>query len=593
MKVFSFTKTTLFLNIIFVVSAALIFFISGITYKSMTNIQNSGDKLYHSYYVSLELEKLNILVKDLETLKRDYLLTEDENLKIKIQAKKMQIITELKKIRQLTNDNPIQQKHLDSLHILINQKFKIVDEVVLFTSTFQDPEVLKRNLMSGKHIMNNLNNTINEMIVLEKKLLEERKFNNSKDIKTTPLLFYISLLFTLLLIIISYIKMNADLKKMKIINSELSVSNEINRFGEIIGNYGNWQWNSQQNTYYFSDNLYRLLGENPGAFKPTAENFISYVHPDDQEFVTQQTAKMEQTVHLPQFKYRILKKNGEILYIRASGKSYTNKSNEKIIIGTALDITEEELLNEEMENKNRILAQKNKDLEAFNYIASHDLQEPLRKIQTFISRINDKELVNLSENGKDYLNRVSSAAERMRILIQDLLQFSRTSTVDKVFEEIDLNSILQQTLSELSATIEDKKAVIQAQTLPTLKVIPFQISQLFDNLISNALKYTTQQPLIRITVNHIKGEQINIPYIQKNKIYYQISFHDNGIGFNEEYKTKIFQLFYRLHDNQFYQGSGIGLAICKKIVENHNGFILAESQPEKGSVFHVLLPENN
>jgi hypothetical protein len=301
---------------------------------------------------------------------------------------------------------------------------------------------------------------------------------------------------------------------------------------------------------------------------------------------------MVETQNLPAFTYRVITNDGEIRYLSAIAQSLTDKFGNKIMIGVTNDITTEYLATQLIEERNRELESNNKELSAFNYVASHDLQEPLRKIQTFISRIADKEQEKFSDSGKEYMSRIQNAIDRMRLLIDDLLQFSRTNKAEKVFEDVDLNSLLENSKQELSQSIEDKKAVITQHKLPTVKVIPFQIQQLFTNLISNSLKYSKAEiaPTISIEYEEISAKNIkNIP-AKKGMKFHKITFTDNGIGFEQDYAEKIFALFSRLHNKNEYSGTGIGLAICKKIAENHQGYIFAEGEPNKGATFTFYLP---
>ena len=221
------------------------------------------------------------------------------------------------------------------------------------------------------------------------------------------------------------------------------------------------------------------------------------------------------------------------------------------------------------------------------------MQEPLRKIQTFISRINDKEKENLSEFGIEYLNRIERASSRMRVLINDLLQYSRTNRTEKIFEETNLNEQLQNSLLELSQNIEDKKAIINHSELPTIEAVSFQMQQLFTNLLSNSLKYAKEgvAPVIDISCKEITAKYESKLKDNSSKKYYKIEFTDNGIGFDQENAEKIFLLFNRLHGKTEYHGTGVGLAICKKIIETHDGEIFATSQPNVGTTFTIYLPE--
>ncbi|MCE6992250.1 ATP-binding protein [Dyadobacter sp. CY323] len=248
------------------------------------------------------------------------------------------------------------------------------------------------------------------------------------------------------------------------------------------------------------------------------------------------------------------------------------------------------------EDKNRILNEElktaNKELANLNWISTHDLKEPLRKIQIFASKVLDREDPDLSSQVKDSVERMRFAAEKMQLLIEDILAYSKAGSMEKVFEQVDLNLVVKDILSELQDAINEKNAVIESDPLPVLDAVPFQVRQLFINLISNAIKFTNPEsaPEIHISACLVKGIEIADEKARMNQSYHRISFRDNGSGFEQEYTTRIFDIFQRLHPAHKYPGTGIGLAICKKIMENHRGFIIARSEPGNGSVFHVYFP---
>lgn len=251
-----------------------------------------------------------------------------------------------------------------------------------------------------------------------------------------------------------------------------------------------------------------------------------------------------------------------------------------------------EQANENLSLKNLELERTNKELESFAYVSSHDLQEPLRKIQTFASRILEKEEQNLSDNGKAYFNRMQEAAKRMQTLIEDLLAYSRTSTIERKFVKTDLNIIIEEVKADLKEAIQEKNATIEATDLYKVNIIPFQFRQLMYNLISNALKFSKPAvpPHIIITSDIKEGSQLHNEKLLPEKLYCHISVTDNGIGFEPEFKDRIFEIFQRLHDRSEYQGTGIGLAIVKKIVENHNGMITGTSKLNNGARFDIYFP---
>ncbi|HEY2728059.1 MAG TPA: PAS domain S-box protein, partial [Parafilimonas sp.] len=261
------------------------------------------------------------------------------------------------------------------------------------------------------------------------------------------------------------------------------------------------------------------------------------------------------------------------------------------------NLTEKKMAEDQLkENANRIQAHNsellkiNKELDSFTYMASHDLQEPLRKIKTFCTIIFEKGINELSSEIAPYFTRITNSVEHMQTLIKSLLDYSHTNTMEIKFESADLNTILSEVKQELSEKIAEKKAIITAKKLPVLKVIPVQFQQLLFNLLENSIKYSRENvpPKIDISYRHLK---LNNEAGDKNSMH-EISIKDNGIGFEKEYAESIFKLFHRLHGRHEYSGTGIGLAICKKIVENHDGIITALGKPGKGSVFTILLPDH-
>jgi two-component system CheB/CheR fusion protein len=277
-------------------------------------------------------------------------------------------------------------------------------------------------------------------------------------------------------------------------------------------------------------------------------------------------------------------------------KEIRERRTEKLRLEKAVDERTRELkeANQSLENKNRELLNMNKELEAFTYVSSHDMQEPLRKLQTFAGIILEKESQNLSDAGKDYFRFMQQSAERMQQLIQDLLTFSRVSAAERKFETIDLNTIIAEVKRDFKEEIAEKQAVIEMKDSCKVHIIPFQFRQLMHNLIGNALKFSNPKtpPIIKIISRNFKNENLEIEGLLPQKEYCHISIIDNGIGFENEYSTKIFEVFQKLHSKDEYKGSGIGLAIVKKIVDNHKGLITATGELNKGATFNIYIPNS-
>lgn len=243
----------------------------------------------------------------------------------------------------------------------------------------------------------------------------------------------------------------------------------------------------------------------------------------------------------------------------------------------------------ELTKNNEVLELRNHELQQFAWVVSHDLKEPLRKIETFVKLLRDRYLVP-EEKAVDYANRTVGSASRMTSLINDLLDYSRLSA-SVVPEEVYLDDVVNEVLADLEHQISVKKAIIHASNLPRIEGIPGQLRQLFQNIIGNALKFANEgtPPLIHVECERVTHKDFDAD-LSDDGDYWRISVRDNGIGFDEMYLDRIFVIFQSLHDRQSFEGTGIGLAIAKKIVERHSGMITAKSQPGQGSTFLIILP---
>jgi PAS domain S-box-containing protein len=317
--------------------------------------------------------------------------------------------------------------------------------------------------------------------------------------------------------------------------------------------------------------------------------------------------------------YRIKRFNdGAIRWMKSEGKYlYDDNGDALTLNGISIDITEQknfttqleikvrerteelayktlelEKANKTLEITNENLNKMNKELQSFAYISSHDLQEPLRKIQIFASRLTETEKDNLSENGNYLFKRMQAAAERMQSLIDDLLAYSRTHNSEQDYQKTNLNEVIEQVSGDLYEEIEQQNATIENHRICEINVIPFQFQQLFYNLISNSLKFSSPNRPLKITINgeHKIGSELTDSTLLPSVAYCHITYTDNGIGFEPQYSERIFELFKKLHPNSEYKGTGIGLAIVKKIIENHNGTITAKGVLGKGATFDIYLP---
>lgn len=256
-----------------------------------------------------------------------------------------------------------------------------------------------------------------------------------------------------------------------------------------------------------------------------------------------------------------------------------------------LKTAQKQLLNYQarLEENVKELNKSNHDLEQFAYIASHDLQEPLRKIRNFTELLDGS--IDDKDKARKYLDKIDTSSQRMANLIKDVLNYSRLSKSGASFENVDLNKIVENVKTDVELVIEEKKAIIQSDELPIINGISQQLHQLFYNLINNSLKFTRENPTITVSCRQLSEAEVKkLPELSNHIPYIKLSFKDNGIGFDQKYASQIFTIFKRLNSSNTFEGTGIGLALCKKIVDNHHGLIHAESEPGKGATFHVILP---
>jgi PAS domain S-box-containing protein len=334
-----------------------------------------------------------------------------------------------------------------------------------------------------------------------------------------------------------------------------------------------------------------------------ADIAIKHLHPDDGPGVMQAFSKALETGQALEVEQRNRSWQGEYRWFLNRAIPYKDPASGQIVkwFGVGTDIHDRKLAEQalrqseealekkvrqrtvELERINKELRRSNQNLEEFAHAASHDLKEPIRKIHFFTHQLKGQLSPHLKEVEIRSFNRIERATDRMRNLIDDLLLYSHVSHRPHETEAVDLNKKLQNVMEELELDIEEKKAVIRVGQLPIVKGYSRQLQQLFQNLISNAIKYSkaTVQPVIEITASEA---------IEPEGTYHSISVKDNGIGFDQTYSDQIFQMFSRLHGKNEYSGTGVGLSIVKKVVENHNGFIKVESKPGQGSTFTVFLP---
>jgi PAS domain S-box-containing protein len=382
----------------------------------------------------------------------------------------------------------------------------------------------------------------------------------------------------------------------------IAQAEETTRLAVDAARLGSYEINLETQEITGTPRFLQIFGLTTGDKWP---DYAAAIHPDDRQLRALAHETAMKTGNL-EYEARVVWKDKSAHWIKVNGRILYDHSRKPVrLLGIVQDISGQKQFSEELTTRiaertyelelaNRKLAKSNAELEQFAYVTSHDLQEPLRKIQMFSSILLGKAEAKIDTS--EYTRKISESAKRMTSLITDLLDYSRLSQVEPTFSKIDLNKILANVLSDFELLIEQKDASINSNQLLAVPGIPAQINQLFYNLIGNALKFShpDRKPVITVTGALVSAkERATFPTLKSDVDYYQVTFSDNGIGFEQQYADRIFVVFQRLNMSPDYTGHGIGLAICNKIVSNHNGLIYAKSALEQGAAFTILLPLNN
>ncbi|WP_299800695.1 ATP-binding protein [uncultured Maribacter sp.] len=382
-----------------------------------------------------------------------------------------------------------------------------------------------------------------------------------------------------------------DVTQEKAYEAQLFIQNRLLSEAEHVANIGSFRWNLAKEQIKYSDNVYRLFGYDPNEFDDKYDRLLTFLHPNDFEKVKSSFKAARKNKSKTDLVFRVYTKSKELRYMNTIGECYQKEGN-WYMVGVIRDVTKQIEAESVLQIKNTELKRTNADLEAFNRVASHDLQEPLRKIQMFVSRLDEEEEGRLSNRSKGYLSKIKYSSDRMRNLINNLLSYSKIDEVGEQPRRVDLNDVLNNVLEDLGERINDLDAQVASVSLPVVNGIQFQLEQLFANLIGNSLKYVNEgvQPNIKIIGSIVSGDKSLVESLLPNINYVKLQFIDNGIGFEKKYQEKIFEIFQRLHGKTEFSGTGLGLSICKKIVQSHNGTITAKGELNKGAEFTVYLP---
>jgi PAS domain S-box-containing protein len=382
---------------------------------------------------------------------------------------------------------------------------------------------------------------------------------------------------------------HTDITQRKL--TEQSLRDGERQFRELADAMPQIVWGAQPDGLfdYYNRRWYEFTGRPEGGGPDVS--WIDVVHPEDHQESVERWLSAIKSGDAYEIESRLKRRDGEYRWHLTRALPVHNP--EKTIVrwfGTCTDIDQRKRTEDQLRSSTVMLMQNNRELEEFASVASHDLQEPLRKIQSFVGYLKDEQAATLNDEGRAYLDRIDNAAARMTTLVADLLEISRLSSQAKPFIPVNLNEVVSGVLSDLEVRLAQTCGRVEILDLPVVDSDPVQMRQLLQNLIGNALKFhrKDEAPLVRVSAEMIDSADAN-GRVQSGAAC-RISVADNGIGFDEKYLDRVFTIFQRLHGRGQYEGTGIGLAICRKIVERHGGTITATSRLGRGSTFIVTLP---
>lgn len=604
-----------YIRILFLVIILILMTVSFITYRNLNNYVEEVNGVRHSNLVIRAVATVLSSIRDAETGHRGYQLTRD-TIYLEPYYNSLKLLpAELNTLDSLLVGNENQIRYTDTLKTLIDNQFTVINQILSNarrSSLYMDQ--YESNLLArGKTNMDQIRRIAFKITGEEESIFKERIFKETNFRDNAPMALLAYTLVALLGMIFLFTRILESLSKKKIAEENLRQNVEflkrevtakeerglLLKEAETLAHMGSWRWYEKKDLLIWSEGLYTIWGLSDKEVKPSWDSFLANIHDEDRQAVEDFLNRIKTEKTGSDINYRI-DLQGAIKYVLMTAKPRKDSDTQSIdILGTVVDITKQKLYESQLKQFTEELQRSNQDLEQFAYVASHDLQEPLRKIRAFGDRLVSKYKPNLEGAGVDYIHRMQLAAARMQVLIEDLLSFSRVSRTGVFFEDLNLNTLMGEVIDDLEIQVKREHATVQMSDLPSVLGEVTQIKRLLQNLVNNAIKFhkLNENPIVEISGKVITRREaeseLNITLSSPAQKYARLSIKDNGIGFDQKYSEKIFNIFQRLHGRMEYEGTGIGLAICRKIVINHNGYITVTSVENKGSEFIVILPAAN
>jgi PAS domain S-box-containing protein len=587
--------------------------------------RNDAD-VTHTLQVRYELNQLDASLADTETRARGYVIAGTAAFLDQYQAalpRSAQVITNLE---YLTSDSPAQQKRLQELAPLIERRLSLLADLVAARQQPDRNPVREVALVSdGKRNMDQIHRVTADMQAEEERLYEVRRGVARSTLITSIISAVVggALTVGMLVLTTSLIRREREVRR----RGEASLRQSEERFRLIAESLPQFVWVADPNGHYEYCNRRWLDYAGLVAQHSLGYAWSGPLYADDREHFTKLWNHALTTGEAFEAEARFQRPGGESRWFLVRVMPLRDSAGRlERWLGTATDIDDQKRANEALEARVRErtaelhqvitnlyseaserertteklhlttaeLTRSNKELEQFAYLASHDLQEPLRKIQSFGDRLKAKLGEQVAEAGREYIERIQSSAARMRRLIDDLLAYARVTTRPQPFADVDLNLIAEEVLSDLEDAIQRTSATVDVGPLPTIRADALQMRQMLQNLLTNSLKFHKPDQSPAITVRAVTlGQMPNDSPSAPPRMAVRIDFTDNGIGFENTYRDRIFDVFQRLHGRNDYEGTGIGLAVVRKIAERHGGSVIAHGIPGAGATFSVILPMND
>ncbi|HHT0594032.1 TPA: ATP-binding protein [Legionella anisa] len=572
-----------FIKIFSIFSVLFIITISCIIYFQLYRLTDENNWVSHTHETIKTAERMVLNVNILEKAHSNYLITGNKKYLTDYNALIPQIEQNMKTFSKLTQDNPLQQNRINNFSQLFAEYRKLLDASI--------QERQENGMRAGitsittanfKWISDQLTKTGFQIIDEERNLLDVRRGSRFSSAIKASMLALLGSIGAIGLIIICFYWLN------RIINEKTIIEERIHIFTNSTKDYGFLILNPEGNIMSCNLGTEYITGYKEKELIGKHFSIFSKDQIKENENYPEQHLKEALEKGLYESNEWRVQKNGKRFWaniiVRPMFDSHQNligyvkiirDITEKKIIEDGLNenMSEKIKINEQLQNAMEELQRSNKDLEQFAYIASHDLQEPLRVISNYTMLLEKRYKDKLDPDANDFINYIVDGSKRMQQLITDLLAYSRVRTQAKQFEQIDPNALLDDISASLREVIGEKNVVIKYDGLPNVWADRGQLRQVFQNLISNAIKFCKTNPVIKITGKK-KGQQVTF------------CVEDNGIGIAPEYQERVFEIFKRLHTRDEYPGTGIGLAVCKKIIMQHGGDIWVESESGKGAKFY-------